>query len=123
VNHEQVQDWLDRYVEAWRNYDSEVIRGLFSEDATYAYHPWDEPLQGVDAIFENWMLTPDEPGSWEAKYRPAVVEGNRAVTTGITSYAAGRSYWNMWELDFDDEGKCTRFVEWFMQVPKMNRDA
>ena len=34
-----VQAWVDAYVRAWRTYDPADIAALFTEDATYAYHP------------------------------------------------------------------------------------
>lgn len=117
MNSSDVQAWLDRYLEAWRSYQPEMIRSLFNDDATYAFHPWDEPLRGATAIAENWLADQDAPGSWEAAYRPAMVEGNKAMATGKTSYSNGRVYWNMWELEFDEQGRCSRFVEWFMRQP------
>jgi ketosteroid isomerase-like protein len=39
VTRDDVQQWLDRYVEAWRSYDADAIGELFAEDATYKYHP------------------------------------------------------------------------------------
>jgi hypothetical protein len=114
---EQVQEWLDRYVEAWRTYDEDAIRALFAPDAEYAYHPYDaEPERGHDAILEAWRHEPDEPGSWEAAYSPSLIEGDRAIAKGKTRYLDdGRTYWNLFELEFDGDGRCTRFVEWFMQ--------
>ena len=34
MTHDDVQRWLDRYVEAWRSYDPTAIGALFGEDAT-----------------------------------------------------------------------------------------
>ena len=112
-----VQSWLVRYVEAWRSNDRGQIKALFADDASYQFHPWDQPLQGSDAIADAWLEAPDEPGTWEADYRPLLVNGASAVTTGTTSYTNGRVYSNLWEVDFDDAGRCTRFVEWFMRQP------
>lgn len=112
-----VQSWLDSYVAAWRSYDPEPIRSLFSEKTSYSYHPWDEPLRGADAIAKSWLSEKDAPNSWEASYRPGIIDGNRATATGTTTYADGRVFWNTWELDFDGDGKCIRFVEWFMLQP------
>lgn len=33
MTHDDVQAWLDKYLEAWRTYDVEKISELFSEDA------------------------------------------------------------------------------------------
>jgi len=111
---EHVQAWLDAYVEAWRSYDAAAIGELFAQDATHAYHPYDEPLRGRDAIVESWLGDRDEPGSWEAEYAPSLIEGDRAIATGETRYADGKVYSNLFELEFDADGRCSRFVEWFL---------
>lgn len=120
MNDDDVQAWLDAYVDAWRTYDPESIGALFARDATYAYHPYDEGdavLRGREAIVANWLGERDEPGTWEASYRPLVVAGDRAVAEGTTRYASGDVYWNLWTLRFDDDNRCTAFVEWFMTRP------
>jgi ketosteroid isomerase-like protein len=109
--------WLDAYVEAWRTYDPAAIGALFSEDAEYRYHPWDEPLQGRDAIVADWLANRDEPGTWTAEYRPAVVAADDAVATGVTRYdeAEGkREYHNVFVCRFDADGRCHEFTEHFM---------
>lgn len=120
MTHDDVRAWLDAYVDAWRTYDPASIAALFTEDATYAYHPWDEGadvVRGRDAIVANWLEVRDPPDSWEASYRPLLVEGERAVATGTTSYATGETYWNLWVLRFRGDGRCSGFVEWYMVPP------
>ena len=113
-----VQAWLDRYVAAWRSYDEAAIRELFAPDATYAYSPYEEPLQGRDAIVASWLADPDEPASWEASYAPSLVEGRRATAKGETRYLeSGDVFSNLFELEFDAEGRCTGFVEWYIKHP------
>src|SRR5262245_34238311 len=114
---EQVQAWVDAYVEAWRSYDADAIGALFGEDATYAYHPYDEPLRGRAAIVESWREEPDEEGSWEAAYAPLLVDGDRAAVTGETRYSDSETFSNLFLLRFDDNGRCSEFVEYFMQHP------
>ena len=83
-----VERWLSHYVEAWRSGDPHAIGDLFTEDAVYRYHPWDEPTpsheRGRDAIVASWTEHRDPPGSWTAEYRPWLVDGDRAVVTGKT---------------------------------------
>ena len=86
VTREQVQAWLDAYVDAWRTYEASTIGALFSADATYAYHPHDEPERGREAIVASWLSEPDEARSWEAGYAPLVIDGDRAVAAGETVY-------------------------------------
>jgi hypothetical protein len=53
VTQDDVQAWLDAYVEAWHTYDPAAIAALLTGDAKYAYHPWDEGeglSRGRDAI-------------------------------------------------------------------------
>ncbi len=42
MDHTDFQQWLDAYVDAWTTYDEAAIGELFTEDARYRYHPWDE---------------------------------------------------------------------------------
>jgi ketosteroid isomerase-like protein len=97
VTHDDIRAWLDSYVEARRTYDPTAIAALFTEDASYAYHPWDKGedlVRGRNAIVASWLEDQDEPGAWEAHYRPLMVEGQRAVASGTTRYANGEFYWN-----------------------------
>jgi ketosteroid isomerase-like protein len=118
-----VQDWLDRYVAAWRANDAMPIEELFSDDAVYGYRPWDSDdhtIRGRDAIVGSWLDEPDEPASWEAHYEPYAVEGDRAVAVGWSRYAAGgdspeRTYHNAYLLRFDPDGRCAEFHEFYMQ--------
>ncbi len=119
VTREGVQRWLDAYVDAWRTYDEAAIRVLFAADASYAYHPYDEPEQGLDAIVAAWLGDRDDPGTWEAAYAPSLLDGRRAIATGVTRYLdTGRVFSNLFELEFDPDGRCTRFVEWYMAHPR-----
>jgi hypothetical protein len=117
VTRDDVQAWLDRYVAAWRSGDRGAIGDLFAGDATYRYHPYDEPVRGREAIVESWFEDPDEPGSFEARYEPFAVEGGRAAAVGTSSYATGDVYDNVFTLSFDEDGRCSEFMEWFMKRP------
>jgi ketosteroid isomerase-like protein len=118
VDHATFQAWLDRYVGAWRSGDPDAIGALFSPDAAYFYGPYREPVSGRDAIVKDWTTDPDEPGSWEAEYRPLAVDGSVGVATGESRYTNGRTYSNIFVCRFDGEGRCTEFREWFMQHPR-----
>jgi hypothetical protein len=113
-----LQAWLDAYVRAWRSYDREAIGALFAEDATYAYHPYDEPLRGRDAIADSWLSDRDADGTWEASYRPLMADGDRVIATGETRYADGNVFSNLFVMRFDAEGRCSDFVEWYVHHPR-----
>jgi ketosteroid isomerase-like protein len=115
TDREQVQRWVDAYVDAWRSNDAAAIGELFSADAEYRYHPYDDPLRGRDEIVASWLEEPDEPGSWEASYAPLVVEGDRAVVAGDTRYADGQTFSNIFVIGFDGDGRSREFTEWYME--------
>jgi ketosteroid isomerase-like protein len=127
VDDAAVTRWLTAYVDAWRSYDPGAIGDLFSADAVYRYHPWDEPtpshVRGRDAIVASWLGDRDAPGSWTAEYRPWLVNGDRAVAVGVSRYLAPdgstveREYHNVFLLDFDREGRCREFEELYMKRP------
>ena len=116
--------WLGRYVAAWRSYDAQAIGDLFSPEATYRYHPEDEPLRGREAIIADWLQSPDAPGSWRCEYVPYAVDGDRAVMHGRTEYVAAdgetveRRFFNVWLCAFDADGRCTDFTEFYMEPRK-----
>jgi ketosteroid isomerase-like protein len=128
-----VQAWLDRYVAAWKTYDRATIADLFSADATYRYHPYDEGdnvVRGRDAIVRDWIepegdsSSRDEPGSYDAHYEPYAVDGDRAVAVGWSNYWSDetrttleRIYDNVFLLRFDGDGRCAEFTELFMKRP------
>ena len=114
VTDDDVQRWLDAYIAAWSSYDAAEIAALFTEDATYRYDPFREPLVGGAAIVADWLQDPDEPGSWEAEYHPFAVAGDRAVAVGETRYPQeGKRYANLYVLEFAADGRCRSFTEWY----------
>lgn len=129
MTHDDVQRWLDAYVEAWRTYDRDAIGALFAADASYRYHPYDEvTLVGRDAIVADWLGSPDAAGTWTAHYEPWAIEGDRAVAIGESRYVTADGafrdlYYNSWLLRFDDDGRCTEFVEYYVPLPKRLKAA
>lgn len=123
LNNESVNVWLANYVEAWKRYDPEAIRALFSEDARYYYSAYSEPLEGREAILADWLDNPDKPGTFQAEYKLLATNGNLAVANGRTTYFEpdGKTFLkefdNIFVLEFDDTGRCTLFKEWYMTKP------
>lgn len=116
-----VQAWLDRYIEAWRANAREPIEALFTPDVVYRFAPFGDKhvATGIEAVVKGWLDDPDPPGSWEASYEPYAVEGDRAVATGWSSYAAtesepARRYHNVYLLEFAADGRCSAFTELYM---------
>jgi hypothetical protein len=123
MTHEQVAQWLAAYGKAWETYDPQAIGDLFSADAAYYYHPYDEPTRGREAIVANWLENRDPEERYKGEYQPVVVEGNRAAAQGQSRYFAEdgktleREYSNLFLLTFDDDGRCSEFREWYSKLP------
>ena len=122
MRREDVTGWLERYVAAWKSGDRGEIEALFSDDASYRYHPYDEPLVGPAAIADSWLEDPDEPGSFDARYACYAADGDAAVAIGTSTYfgsvgGVDRVYDNVFALRFDAEGRCSDFTEWYVKRP------
>jgi ketosteroid isomerase-like protein len=116
---QNVQAWLNRYVDAWRANDPALIGALFSEDVVYHADPFGDPLRGRQAIVDAW-LGEEMPTSFRTEYRPELVDGTRVFASGQTEYfnkdGSRHSFWaNAFLLWFDDAGRCREYREWYMK--------
>ena len=131
ISHAAVQAWLDAYSRAWETYDPAEIGALFSEHAEYRWHPADDPVVGRDEIVRAWVApegnesSRDAAGTYNGEYHPFAVDGNKAVAVGISTYwtdasrsTLDRIYYNNWLLEFDDDGRCSSFTEYWMSPRK-----
>jgi len=132
VTRSDIDRWLRAYVEAWRSYDQEQITELFAEDVRYRYHPYDDPLEGREAVVDAWLSqgsdpgasSRDQPGTYEASYHAIAVDRDVAVATGTTTYLASpggevkKVFDNCFVMRFDRDGRCVEFTEWYMRRPK-----
>ena len=62
----------------------------------------------------------DEPDTWDAHYEPYAVDGDRAVAVGWSRYFAvgdtpEKLYHNVYLLEFDGDGRCSSFIEYFVE--------
>ena len=126
-----VAAWLDAYVAAWKSYDPEAIGALFTDEVKYRFHPYDDPVEGREAVVESWLGKGehegapgrDEEGTYNASYRPIAVDGDVAVASGSSTYTRGPGgpideiYDNCFVMRFDADGRCREFTEWFMKRP------
>jgi hypothetical protein len=118
---ETAAGWLRAYVRAWETYDADAVADLFNEDATYSYYPFDEPIRGRLAIVASWLEGKDPVGTYEGRYEPVAIDGNLAVANGRSRYFKDaskaeliREYDNLFLIEFDDDGRCRSFREWYM---------
>jgi hypothetical protein len=124
MTHDDVQRWLDRYIDAWRRNERDPILALFTPDATYSYGPYREPVRGADAIADSWLDGPDAPDSWDAEYAPIAVDGDTAVVHGRSRYYQDdrsklrTEFDNIFIIRFAPDGRACEFAEWFIEKPR-----
>jgi ketosteroid isomerase-like protein len=124
VNREQVQAWLDRYVELWRIPDAAAIGELFAEDVTYRHGAYAPTIRGREALVEHWLADPDPDDSWTADWKVEMVAGELAAASGTTISPDNArpgypgEYSNVFLLRFDSEGRCVDYREWWMPAPR-----
>jgi hypothetical protein len=131
MDRDTAQAWLDQYVAAWKTYDRDDIAALFAPNVQYRYHPYDDAVVGADAVVASWLgetdadgaSTRDEPGTYDARYSPYAIDGDRVVATGTSVYQdhpdgpVTRTYDNCFLMRFDAEGRCAEFTELYMRRP------
>jgi hypothetical protein len=110
-----VTDWLRAYEVAWRSAGTDLVRRLFTEGASYRLAPFEDPIEGLDAIAAMWERErkgPDE--QFDLQSDIVAVEADTAVVRLEVHYAGPPPtvYRDLWIVEFDQAGKCRAFEEW-----------
>lgn len=110
-----IQDWIDRYVDAWRSSDSAKLANIFSNDISYRVSPWKPPLKGLlelEKFWEQARTGPDE--IFELQSYIVAIEDKIAVVRIEVKYANDTpSDWrDLWIITFDENSLCVSFEEW-----------
>src|ERR1700722_770317 len=50
----ELTKWLQSYERAWEDLDPDAAAALYTEDATYAWGPYEEPMRGSETIRARW---------------------------------------------------------------------
>ena len=132
ITHETVQAWLDAYVARLgdlrrrgrsprcspRTPSTAGTRPTSPRSAaTRSSTPGSNPGGNAER--------PRRAGHVRGEYQPFAVDGNRAVAVGTCTYwtdasrsKVDRIYYNNWLLEFDDDGTCSSFTEYWMSPRK-----
>ena len=113
------------YVAAWQTYDADAIGPLFSDDADYRYHPWDESDKVARAARRSSRAGSRSPTRRLVDGRVRAVARRRRPRGRDRGDAlprrddgeVEREYHNVFLLVFDDDGRCREFSELYMRRP------
>ena len=104
-----VRGWVEHYERAWRAQDVDDLDRLFTEHARYLRSPYDEPLDGLDAIRGVWA----DPAVFEMTATVIAADGPDAVVRVFVSYPeSGKEYRDLWVIRFAADGRAEHFEEW-----------
>jgi len=118
VTLEELDRWLDVYGRAWERKDVDGFVSCFSEDAIYAWGPWDEPLRGhaeIRARTEQAVATQEDI---RFGHEPlAITDDGRGVARWWVSIRGEEGTVEEDEgiflVTLDPNGLCTEFREWW----------
>jgi hypothetical protein len=129
VTREDVERWLAAHDDAWRSAEAVAIADLFADDAVYHLGPWDAPWRGLagpfrgrEAIAAGWIAGGIASERFATESEILAIEGRRAVVRRrITYFKADGSvesrYDTCWLIDFDVDGRCAEYQEWYVEEP------
>jgi hypothetical protein len=114
MDHQAVEQWVDRYERLWRTSGTDGLAELFDRTATYRSDPWSPPIVGLADIARFWDAEregPDEEFTMTSEV--VAVDGDAAVVRVAVEYGATGDRWrDLWVLTFNPDGGCSSFEEW-----------
>jgi SnoaL-like protein len=118
VTIEELSFWLDAYGQAWEGRDPAAAAALFTDQSTYQWGPFEEPLQGREAIRERWVRATGAQEDVSFGYEPLAVRDELGVARWWVSYVrpAGRvrvRLEGVFAVALDADGRCREFREWW----------
>lgn len=110
IHSQRLTEWIERYVHAWTTNDPEDIAALFGPTAEYHETPYETAWIGREDIVSGWRSRWSwQTGGWTFDWTIESMSPGRAVVTGVGHYRELGDFDNVWTLEFDEHGLCTRF--------------
>lgn len=115
---EALAAWLDAYRRAWEDRDPDAAALLFTEDGTYQWGPFEEPLRGRDAIRERWADAVAGQTDVSFGHEPLAVDDGRGYARWWVAFAVPTAQLRIrlegiFEIALDEGGRCHTFREWW----------
>jgi ketosteroid isomerase-like protein len=110
-----IEDWIAAYERAWRSEGTDLLAGLFTEDASYRMSPYEEPAVGLAAIAELWEREREShEEAFEMRHEVIAAQQDVAVVRVEVRYLApgGSEYRDLWIVRLAADGRCREFEEW-----------
>jgi uncharacterized protein (TIGR02246 family) len=114
-----LEQWLQRYEQAWETRDAARAAEIFTTDATYRETPFAEPFKGRAGIRDYWAGVTADQRDVDFRYDVIAVSGNVGVAHWSASLTQASSdakvtLDGVFVLEFDAAGQlCRSLREWW----------
>ncbi len=110
--------WLQSYSQASADDDPQASARLFAADARYYESPFDAPLVGRQAIYDYWAAGAQRLTDKQASHEILAVGEKVGIARWqgrfvVKATAAAVALDCLFVAEFDDEGLCCCFREWW----------
>jgi hypothetical protein len=112
-------EWLAAYRNAWLRRDAAAAAALFTEDATYAEQPYQEPFAGPVDIRDYWARVTATQSNIDMKYGTPITDGNRTAVewwTTLDNNGTPITLAGAFILTFDASGLCRSLREYWQFI-------
>jgi hypothetical protein len=110
ITPDDITNWVDRYLVAWKSNATDDIAALFTAHGEYHERPYETDWVGRDAIVAGWQGRWDwQEGGWGFEWQLVSLEGATAVISGVGTYAELGTFDNLWTVQFETAERCRRF--------------
>lgn len=117
ITEQQVSDWVDGYVKAWRSTDPEDIAALFADDAESHEWPYETAWIGLKEIVSGWQAREAwQEGGWSFEWELLAINGDTFAVKGVGTYRELGRFDNLWVVTLDEAGKCTVLRMWNNEI-------
>lgn len=118
LNAEQFRLWMETYGRASAADNPQASADLFAPDALYYKGPFDEPINGREAIYEYWKKGAQRLKDKESSFEILSVQDHLGIArwqSRFTVVESGKrlSLDCLFVVEFDEAGLCQSFREWW----------
>jgi hypothetical protein len=110
--------WMQIYGKSSEENDPQASANLFAQDAQYYESPFDEPMTGRDAIYTYWDKGAQRLQDKQSMYQILSIKDNLGIArwqSRFTVIESGKQFLLdcLFVVEFNDEGLCQTFREWW----------
>jgi ketosteroid isomerase-like protein len=119
-------EWIEAYSRAWVDADSDAAAALFTEHASYRWHPLQEPEVGRDGIRKYWQTVTATQSEVEVRFGDPVESGRRVAVefwTIMRNDGEIVTLSGLMLLRFDSDGRCEELREYWNLEPGSHAPA